>query len=476
MNNQKNIVFLFRLAAFPVLLFCFFVQNASAKNFDIYVDKGVKAEGDGSKESPYETISQALTEALSKSVDKRNIFVAKGVYDESLLLGDSMYISGAGRGKTIITGDVLVEKKSGLENLTIKTEKLVAIMVNGQADFSLQNIEVSGFRKIGLQAIPGEGKIILKNIAIHGSSGKGLYIQKGHRLEISDSRIYKNAEEGVDVRNNVDGFIKNNALYENGEGGMEIIVGDADMVISNNKFTQNAASGIAVQFYATANTDGQIEISNNTITNNGKYGLGCNVPSGGKPGLNYWKRSINLENNTIESNKRKEINPFCKIIDAVDANEELDNKIKETDPDDPINNGMKNEKFTAVNVTVLSNEDLEKERIIWEQVELMATGIEAREIAIDDLGVKIQNLNKLKLFFFGVKKEYLEKSKEEIRQSKEIIENLRSLLTQAQSFQNHEEVQSFIQEEEVEIVKHEAFIREQEEENGILGWRKYVAF
>lgn len=81
-------------------------------------------------------------------------------------------------------------------------------------------------------------------------------------------------------------------LYENGEGGMEIIVGDADMVISNNKFTQNAASGIAVQFYATANTDGQIEISNNTITNNGKYGLDCNVPSGGKPGLNYWKRAI----------------------------------------------------------------------------------------------------------------------------------------------------------------------------------------
>lgn len=61
-----------------MLLFCFFVQNASAKNFDIYVDKGVKAEGDGSKESPYETISQALTEALSKSVDKRNIFVVKG--------------------------------------------------------------------------------------------------------------------------------------------------------------------------------------------------------------------------------------------------------------------------------------------------------------------------------------------------------------------------------------------------------------
>lgn len=445
----------FGILAFVGVVFLFPTAAACAGDYDVYVDRSAEEDGDGSEGSPYRTIGEALAE----STGKRSVGIAQGTYDESLTLGDSLRLHGAGRGRTIITGAILVKGGTELENLTLKTSAPVAITVEGGADFSLEDSEIRGFGKIGLSVMPGSSKIVVKDSAIHSSKGKGLYVQKGHRLEVSDSRMYGNAEEGIDVRNNVNGFIKNNAVYENGEGGMEIIIGSSDMVISKNKFAKNKASGIATQFYATATKDGQIQILDNIISKNGKYGIDCNIPSGGKPGPNYWARSIELRGNRIEDNEKEEINRFCRLIKAVDADEEADNAIMEDGEDTEV-----------VDATALSDQDLEEERIIWEQIESMAMEDEAVRIERETLEQRIAQSSPIGLFFFGVNQEDLERLREENRKSEEKIESLKVLVSQARAGRDDGEIMNFIQEEEEKNARRAVFIQEQERHKGALGW------
>ncbi|MBP7811485.1 MAG: right-handed parallel beta-helix repeat-containing protein [Candidatus Moranbacteria bacterium] len=437
------------------VVFFFSTPVVFAGDYDIYVDKNAEEDGDGREESPYRTIG----EALAKGTGKRSISIAQGTYDESLTLDDSFLLHGAGRGRTIISGTILVKNNSELENLTLRTSAFIAITVEGGADFSLEDSEIRGFGKIGINVMPGTSKIVVKDSAIHSSKGKGLYVQKGHRLEVSDSRIYGNAEEGIDVRNNVNGFIKNNAVYENGEGGMEIIIGSSDMVISKNKFAKNKASGIATQFYATATKAGQIQILDNIISKNGKYGIDCNIPSGGKPGPNYWARSIELRGNRIEDNEKEEINRFCRLIKAVDADEEADNAITEDGEDTEV-----------IDATVLSDQDLEEERIIWQQIESMAREDEAVRIERETLEQRIAQSSPIGLFFFGVNQEDLERLREENRKSEEKIESLKVLVSQARAGRDDGDIMNFIQEEEEKNIQRSAFIQEQERHKGILGW------
>lgn len=450
----------------------FFVPMVSAEEYDVYVDQDASDGGDGSKEAPFQKIGEALEEALSNKSDERSIGVKKGVYKESLVLEDGVELDGEGRGSTVIEGTLTIKKKAEVENLTITTGAQVAVTVESGANLTLDTVEIKGFGKHGINALAGNGKIVVKKSAFHGSRGKGMYIQKGNRLEISDSRIYDNAEEGIDVRNNVDGFIKNNAFYENGEGGMEIIVGEAEMVISNNKFTKNRASGIATQFYATAQKDGKVQILDNVINNNGKYGIDCNVPSGGDPSPGYWARSLELRGNDIEDNGREEINKFCKIIEAVEADEEKDNAITETEPTEPIVEAVEADKPAPVDVTVLSEEDLNRERIIWDQVEALSRGDEEGENQAEMLQEEMSQKSALSLFLFGYNRESLEVIREESRKARERIEALKLLLEQSQNFQSEAEIRGFIQGEEEEIASWSAFIEQQEKKPGLFGWVK----
>ncbi len=437
--------------------------QVEAKEYDIYVTNTGDDDGDGSKESPYKTIQKALEKALSASTSQRSVSIAKGVYEESFALDDALELVGAGRGATVIVGSVTVKNDARIENLTLKSAAKDAVTVVGDADFFMKNVEIRGSLKSGINALPGKSKIIVKESTIHASQGKGMYIQKGHRLEVSDSRIYDNAEEGIDIRNNVNGFIKNNAIYENGEGGMEVIVGAADMLISKNQFTKNKASGIATQFYDTAQLAGKIQILDNVIKNNGKYGLDCNTPSGGKPGPGYWSRSVELHRNKMENNKREEISPVCKIIEAVEKNEEEDNQIKETEPES-----------SAPDATVLSAEDLEREKVVWDQAAALTMNSDEKAVVVNQLQAHMSETNRLQLFFFGRKQADLDTIRTQATQLRAQTEDLKALLGQTQNFQGEAEIKSLIEQAEERARGWEDFLHTQEKYRGLSGWFRAV--
>lgn len=140
-------------------------------------------------------------------------------------------------------------------------------------------------------------------------------MQKGRSIEIVDSRIYKNKEEGIDLREDVDGIVRNNDVYENGEGGIELVIGSSGLTIVKNHIVKNRASGIAAQFYRGSSKLGKIDMQGNVIQKNGNYGIDCKIPSGGNPQHGYWNDSLNFEGNTAEGGGAIVIAGSCKIIE-----------------------------------------------------------------------------------------------------------------------------------------------------------------
>lgn len=281
-----------------------------------YVDKDADGSGDGSGDEPYKKISKAIADDKCKEIK-----VSNGTYVESLVLKKNQKLNGSNRDKTVIEGKVVMQNDSEIGKVTV----LGGIEIEEGADAEIDNAEVKE-ANIGILT-SGGGKLVI-NDAVITDNRKGLYIQKGKKIEITNCKIYKNTEEGLDIRADVSGSINNNKIYNNGESGIEVILGKAELNILNNEIEKNDSSGIAAQFYTDTDKLGNVKINNNIISGNSNYGLDCKAPSGGegKP-KGYWSDSMNLSSNKVFDNKKKDFASACKfnedkIADATKTKEE----------------------------------------------------------------------------------------------------------------------------------------------------------
>ena len=286
---------------------------------DCYVDADADADsgGDGSKENPYIKISKALEK------DCKDISIKTGTYSNDIILENGVEIEGESRDDVVITGKVTMKDNSEIGKVTIKGE---GVYVSDNADVEIVDVIIKN-SGIGIETLGG-GNLMVKNSEIFGNR-KGFYIQAGKNINITSSNIYNNTEEGVDIRSNVDGIISGNIIEENGEGGIEVVLGKSELTISNNKIRHNHASGIATQFYDFASELGGIKINNNTISGNSDFAVTCKIPSGGKLSANYWSKSVSFIGNKIDGNKDGVFAPSCnfsnlEIINATKTKEELE--------------------------------------------------------------------------------------------------------------------------------------------------------
>ncbi len=288
------------------LVIPFFVE---AKSYDFYVDDSASGDKNGSKESPFKKIGDAIDEAEEEG-GKQEIYVRKGTYDEDVSLGKSMELYGKDEGSVKIIGTVTMRDGSSIKNLTIDGGNF-AVVVKANADVEIENCTIEDFGKTGIHTEVGGGNLVVTGSKIRDGEGKGFYIQKGKDVVIVGNEVYDNGEEGIDIRSNVDGKIKNNIIRENGESGIELIVSKAELKITNNSIKYNGSSGIATQFYKELDKGGNIYISGNDIHSNVKYGLDCNTPQGGNPEKLYWSESIEMIGNNVSKNKLGTINSRC---------------------------------------------------------------------------------------------------------------------------------------------------------------------
>lgn len=459
---------------FLIVIFCLLPIGISAKSFDYYVDESVKESGDGSEEDPFKSIKEALDEA-----DKSDeIFISNGEYKESFTLNKSIKLFGESENGVVIIGSILMMDDTLIEDLMIKGSA-GPIVVESGADAKVKNCTITNFSGIGINAKEGKGKLELIDSKITGTNGKGLYIQRGKEIEIRGNLISQNGEEGLDIRSKVDGVVINNDIVNNGESGIELIIGSADLDIKDNDIEGNGSSGIATQFYKDFDKKGNVNITNNDIAGNDKYGIDCNRPHGGSPGSSYWGDSIELKGNSIDSNDEGAISDYCKFIEAVDENEEEDNRIVETSKDqeseenekEEIKNDEINNEDSNQNEELSEEEKIRIEQERQKEIEENKKKIEAIKTKFSDLekdlsfvekGInEIIDYNNTKLFFYGVNESKINELFKKIQGSEEKLNEISTMVRLAQIDEAEDEIvfKKKIDDEELKINRQKDYLQ-----------------
>ncbi len=391
-----------------------------------YVDKN-SSNGDGSKDKPYETIAKSLDKGCTK------IKVKKGKYKGVIILGKGVELEGDGD-DTVILGHIKMKDETSLKNVFVNGEN-VEVLKDAKAN--IKNVRIEGAH-IGITTF-GSGKLTVRNCKIQ-HNGKGFYLKYGENIDLQDSIISNNGEEGVDIRANVDGIIKGNVIESNKEGGIEVILGKSSLNIINNSIKHNKASGIAVQFYRENSDFGDVSIKGNKLIGNGNYGVDCKIPSGGRTKPQYWAKSINFGYNSISGNGKGVLSSRCKfkndkIDEATLTKEEIENKKKKEEEEEKIKK-EKNEK--------LEQEEAEKQRIekekeqreeeakvkeekiradLWKKDKIVQEfSEETKKCHLSENDLKIlKKRGRLKIFFVGPDEEMIKRYEEREKKCAEVI-------------------------------------------------------
>ena len=458
--------FIFLLFLLEIFLL---TQPVKAESYDIYVDKDCQSTQDGSEEKPFCTISKALENASSS---KNKIYIKDGVYKEKISLGKNIEIYGHAANSVVIENPIdgsTISGKDGnvIKNITVKGGHNGILFEKGG---TIENCIIKDATKNAIDLSPNDGKAEIKKNKITGNA-KGIYAEANREVDISNNEISGNSEEGIDLRENIKGFIQNNIITKNGEGGIELIVGSSDLIINNNKITKNNASGIAAQFYSFVNKLGEITISDNFIGENEHYGLTCKNTQGGIFNGSYWGKSIELSNNDIEKNKIRAIDKNCLIVRAVDKEEEAEQEIiKDSEVSD--DQKQQGEKETAEEKKQREEEEKreQEESIILKEVNDIDFQLENYLIDSGYLFQEIEGRGKIKVFFFGFDDKKMTELKNLNSQQENNQKRLEELKNLTQKDLVKEKIDSINQNISKTLQENKKIVSEKFSKKGILGW------
>lgn len=432
---MRSLTFMIGFLVIGGMLWPSFVVLAGS---EMYVDEDADSGGDGSKDEPYKKIEKALDKGGTK------IRIAKGSYDEDITVGKGVQLKGSGRSDVTIKGKVTMKDGSKLEDLTVSGG---GVVLSDGANASLSDVSV---KNAGTGIITkGRGKLKMKDVKVRGN-GKGLYIQRGKDIEIIGCEVTDNGEEGIDIRANVDGVISGNLISGNHESGIEVILGDSELKISNNNIKNNRASGIAAQYYKSAKKLGGLKITGNKINSNKDYGLTCKAPSGGNPGEAYWSESMVLIGNAMSGNKQGAFAPGCffaqdKEEDAVMTEEEKEKKLLATEEEAALAvELLKEKKAVAEELEAIERlpkrysyvQTKEKKRILEVQYQNLSIAKRVAEIAqeihvshtsVDQAVNMLASEKKIKIYYMGRNSQTVAILMEEIHTNEERINELRTI-------------------------------------------------
>jgi len=309
----------------------------------IFVDQNILNDEMNAKQQngsfiyPFATITQGIDFAKENNIS--TIIINSGTYNEHLQLIENLTLYG--------NGDVTIKQPRENSPRTITTQnntKLINLNIVGGrhsifiphgTSFKLLNSTVSGADDFGIKMkeknrdleipesvanpiyeIRGKTKeeleslplVRISNSKITKTGSQGLYLRDGH-VEIINSQIIETGEEGIDLHPHMYVKIKNTTSTGNGESGLESEIHDNIVIIEDSTFEKNIKSGVA---FITSFGSGDINLKNNTITENQQFGMRCaihkNRPTKPKP---FFQSMITKENNIIENNVRANIAKDC---------------------------------------------------------------------------------------------------------------------------------------------------------------------
>lgn len=348
--NKKSIRF--TLYIIIAVIVCFISRNyiikkaesdlQKIKNQTIFINQNSENELEtGSINYPFHSINIAIEERKKyPSEEKWTLIISTGIYTENITVPENTTLFGDKENNKFINivalekGDntLTLSDKVNLINLNI-SEGLNGVLIPFNTNTTIINTTISNAGKFNLKMESDENKeyneegvskevilikteeeieqmplVRLSHSVIKDSRSQGMYLKDG-RIEISNSKIINNKEEGIDLHSHMYAKITDNEIIKNGESGIESEIEDNILFIENNKIDNNLKSGIAL---LTAEGVGEVYVKNNSISSNSKFGIRCakhkSPPKKLRP---FFSSVIKRENNVIKNNAEGALAPVC---------------------------------------------------------------------------------------------------------------------------------------------------------------------
>lgn len=231
----------------------------------------------------YTSIGEALNNVMAGDV----ISVGSGNYYENIVIVKSVEITGDGSAQTFIIGtdaseDVIrIMAGSVIKKVSVSNGKS-CIFVDGAGSSEISDSRISDCVSDGILSSTADGMNIniIRNEIFGTADGIDL---KGSAVgEIIGNYVHNNSDDGIDINNNVSVYASANVINDNGDDGIEIRLRDAtDIVIFNNTIDHNIEDGVEIIdsdvdacMASPALCNNRIDIQNNALTMNGRFGLG----------------------------------------------------------------------------------------------------------------------------------------------------------------------------------------------------------
>ena len=256
-----------------VLCLMLLVEVLSAET--LYVDGNAGDDGDGTQETPFNRIQDAINAAEGRD----SIRVYEGVYKENVIINRTVNVIGNGSGSTAIDGegsDVVVKVTANWVNISG-----FKIIGGGGTTWPPEQEDA------GIKVEADHVQIFENNCSFNGWTG--ILLTDAHSSRIFNNTINSNNDNGIKLVSSHHNVLSGNNISKNNGSGIKSLDSDHNS-FTNNTITGNWWRGIFISGPSTRN-----ECHYNIITSNRRHGLAVGVEKGGSGDKylinathNYW--------------------------------------------------------------------------------------------------------------------------------------------------------------------------------------------
>ena len=178
-------------------------------NGTIYVDDSAATGGNGSSNTPYQTVDKGLEEADGGDT----VYVKEGTYTENIIIPKNVKLEGDGTKENIIITassnnqpTVQMRNGSSVKHITVVKGK-TGIEVKKKSEATIKSCIIKESKNHGIRIKGGnigvDYEVTISNNTIEDNKGSGIYVKKEQRGVIEDNDILNNKKDGIYLQGTV---------------------------------------------------------------------------------------------------------------------------------------------------------------------------------------------------------------------------------------------------------------------------------